>query len=469
MADRIRVSTEAMEDLMSQVRKLASDLDAIQSDIRGVRMDRSSGADLKIDLPSRTIGSINRRLRSGEAEDCLRDIAGITQALEGYAGNLAQKIKKASDLFIQNEERQIRTIDGLNSQESLFDGICQALGFSKDTSSWTPAMHDKYQQLLENADVVVDDGMTLIASDGKSFIFGKDGLLASYEEDSSFTKKKQTFKLHGKDNWVEIKNEEGLKYAGARAKKDFLERTPIEDLSYEGSFDKDGNKVEKPKRGLAVGILGVGATTGVSGNLWGQHGAIEGEKGKLEGSVSLGNAEVHASGNAGFGVYLPNENGELELYFGGEGEIGGSVNVAQAEGSFEYELCDYVELGGKGEVSLLEAEAKAKGGLGIVDGEFAAYGEASAEALVAKAEGEVSLDVGGVKGTAGGSVSFGLGAHAKAGYNDGVISVDVGVAVGPGVSGYVELDIGGLVDNIADGAQDAVNAISGFFGECAWW
>ena len=90
MADRIRVSTELLDNLASQIKAFSSDLDAVKSDIRAVRMDKSSGANLKIALPSAVIGSIGRGLRSGEVEDCLKDIAAAAQSMSGYSDRLTR-------------------------------------------------------------------------------------------------------------------------------------------------------------------------------------------------------------------------------------------------------------------------------------------------------------------------------------------------------------------------------------------
>ena len=50
-------------------------------------------------------------------------------------------------------------------------------------------------------------------------------------------------------------------------------------------------------------------------------------------------------------------------------------------------------------------------------------------------------------------VNFGIGAHADLGYKDGVIKADVGLSVGLGVSAAVEIDIGGMVNTVVDGAE----------------
>jgi len=468
MADRIIVSTEAMDELISQIRKLSSGLDAVKSDIRAVRMDKSSGADVHIALPSGVLGSIHRALRSGEAESCLSDIAKATEDVGRYTDRLSGYVNAAMQLFEKTENNLIRSYGSLTSEESMFNGICRALGFGTDKSRWTPQMHDKYQELLDKAEVVVDGGFTLLASKEMSLLFGENGLLGSYEEESSFTKLKQTLKTYGEHNWSEKTTEKGVQYAGFKGKVDVLEREMI--AHKQGAYDvKNKKKTDYPDHGTKLGILSVGGTTGKSWNALGAQGAYDGEHLDAKGNASLLQVEGHATGNAGLGVYLPNEKGELELYYGATGEVGASVSVAQANGSVEYEFCDWFALGGEGEVSVGKAEGKLTGSLGIVGGEFAAYAEASAEAIAGEVKGAGQVDLAGVKGKVGGSLNFGAGAHAKAGYKDGTLFFDVGVSVGPGASVYGELDISGLVDNIADGVSDTVDVISAFGSECGWW
>ena len=472
MADRIIVSTEAMEELIAQIKKLSSGLDAVKSDIRAIRMDKSSGSDVKIELPSGVMGSINRALRSGGAESCLGELAKATQDIGAYTTRLSGYVNAAKELFEENEKNIIRSCDSLNSQESLFNGICRVLGFGTDTSKWTSEMHEKYQKLIKDAEVTVDNGLVLIATKGTTLLFGENGLIGSYEEESSFTKLKKTLKLFGENNWKEEKSEVGFESIGGKYKKTVLDPNDIDGLHKEGAYEitKDGLKeAEKPQKGTQVGILRVGGTKSKSVNALGAYGAYEGDKLSAQGSATLAEGEAHASGYAGFGAYLPNEKGELQLYYGATGEVGASFSVAQVDGSVEYEICDFVSIGGEGEISAGKVEGKAGISAGIVGGEFAAYGEASAEALAVEAKGSANLDVGGVKGTIGGSANIGIGAHAKGGYHDGKLVFDVGVSVGPGVSVYGELDVSGALDNIADGVGKAVNALSALGSECGWW
>ena len=125
---------------------------------------------------------------------------------------------------------------------------------------------------------------------------------------------------------------------------------------------------------------------------------------KSKGNIGIGNLGEKASAVGGFGVYLPGKNGEIQYYAGGAVEVGLSASALEMEGSAEYELCDWVDLSAEGDVSVLAGELTAGAGLGIIGGQFAAYVEAGAEANLVEVNGEIGLDVGGVKGTVGAGV-----------------------------------------------------------------
>lgn len=459
MADHIRVNTEQMEELAAQIKKLSSALDELESEVRGVRIDRNSGSELRVQLPSGSLKSIDRRFGSGSAKDCLRDIASVLSAMNRYTGRVAKNVDAASDCFYTTEQNLIWMFDGLSTTDTIFDGLCKALGYSKDRSKWTSTMHDKFKELLENAQVVVDGGLTFLLTEGTGYIFGENGILASFEQKDNLFVNSFTAKLFDGDSITKYESKDGLQDAGFKYSWKPVKKEQIGDGVK--SYDLDGNEVEGEGvlGGKAFGLLSVGSTAGVSKSLWAKEGTYENGNFTAQGSVGVGNAEAHAGVTGGLGVYKPNEKGEMELYAGVGVDVGVSVSAAQAQGSLEYELIDNLAIGAEGEAALLKGEAGVNGGFGIIGGEPVLYGEASAEFNVAEAGGDVYLDVAGIKGSVGGSVSFGIGAHAKAGYKDGVVSVDVGAAVGLGVSVNFELDVGGAVENIGDGLEAVGDAV----------
>jgi hypothetical protein len=54
------------------------------------------------------------------------------------------------------------------------------------------------------------------------------------------------------------------------------------------------------------------------------------------------------------------------------------------------------------------------------------------------------------------------GAHAEAGYTDGKLKVDVGAAIGVGVSIGFEVDVSGTVDAVTGWAESAWDKVK-------WW
>lgn len=177
-----------------------------------------------------------------------------------------------------------------------------------------------------------------------------------------------------------------------------------------------------------------------------------------KGSVTVGEAEAHAGISAGF--YVIGADGKSKKFSPGfNGEIGASVTAFEA--GWDQQFIGNENLGLNGDVGFTagKAEATASGTAQIFgeDGklDFQLGAEAKAEAIAAELEGSVGANLlGGEVGVKGG-VNVGIGAHAEAGYTDGVLKLDAGVSVGVGVSLGVEIDIGGMVDTVCDGAEAA--------------
>lgn len=64
-----------------------------------------------------------------------------------------------------------------------------------------------------------------------------------------------------------------------------------------------------------------------------------------------------------------------------------------------------------------------------------------------------------------GSLKIGVGAHAKAGYTDGKLKVDVGLAAGIGIDVGIEVDVSGTINAVTGAAESAWNATSGFVSD----
>ncbi len=121
----------------------------------------------------------------------------------------------------------------------------------------------------------------------------------------------------------------------------------------------------------------------------------------------------------------------------------------------------------KGEAAAGKLEAKASGVIGLRDaeGKFnpTAHGKLSAEVIAAEASVKGGIKVAGADVGVKASVNVGIGAHAEAGYKDGVLSLDIGASFGVGGSVKLEIDVGGMVDAACGAAKSAWGAFTSWF------
>lgn len=226
-------------------------------------------------------------------------------------------------------------------------------------------------------------------------------------------------------------------------------------------YDEDGNEISADDAGFYdrdYTIAEIDASANVSASLY--DGTFDvGENGDIQ--VVVGNAEAHAGISAG--LYVIGPDGDRQFMPGVNAEVGASVTVFEAD--WEQQWLGDENLGLNTEVGVTAGEAGGKAEVnaqlfsedGSLDVQLNA--EAKLEAIAGEVEGSVGVNVlgGEVEATAG--VNVGIGAHAEAGYKDGVLKLDAGVSVGLGVSINVEVDIGGMVDTVVDGAQVAWEGI----------
>ncbi|MGN0996883.1 MAG: hypothetical protein ACI4PG_08225 [Candidatus Ventricola sp.] len=469
MADRIRIQIEQMEELSNQLSQLASALSALDGEIRSVGLDRTSGSDVKLHLSCGTLRSTGQRVRGSNVRDCLNGLSRAAADLSRYTHAVAGSIGMSANAFADMERTLANRFSSLlNGNSATFGGICQALGFPGDMSRWTPKMRDEYRHLLTSGALVVDGNMALLKRGTTRYLIGPNGLLAELDEKTGLSGSKQTVKLFSGDSMFKSTVQTGLHVAGAKSKFEPIEQQKL--FEDKVRLDTNGNPVTgddpKDKLGQRVDILSAGVSASEAVSAWYRGGKAEGDNYKLEGEIGIGNAEVSGSIVGGFGTYLPGKDGKLHLNVGGQAEIGASVSALEMKGSAEYELCDAVSLSAGGDVSVMSGELEASAALGIIDGKFAAYASAGAEANLVEANGEVGVDIAGVKGIVGAGVQVGIGASAKAGYKDGVISLDASLSFGVGASVNLELDVSGLVDNVGEAVGSFVDGLGSI---SAWW
>lgn len=176
--------------------------------------------------------------------------------------------------------------------------------------------------------------------------------------------------------------------------------------------------------------LGIGTASGSAGLLYGR---------------TYGRAAVgidHAYIDAALQVGVFNANGSVDVPIWTT-ESGQEIISASVDGN----------------VSVLEAYAKARAGVGVykdIDGNtHTELGvQLNAGADLAKASAGASVNVLGVEGKVSGSVKIGIGAQLDIGFMDGKLRANIGLAAGVGFDVGFELDFSGLWDNIKSAFSD---------------
>ena len=195
--------------------------------------------------------------------------------------------------------------------------------------------------------------------------------------------------------------------------------------------------------------------------------SADGKAGSGSVEAKLGTAEAHASASAGLYVYEKDASGNVKRILAPavDAEIGASVAVAELSADGRLGLGEnHNMLGVYGEADATALSAEAQAGIHIGRGDV--YAGASAEADLVKVSGSAGVTVLGTDVGVTGSLKVGVGAHAKVGYTDGKLKVDVGAAVGIGADVGFEVDVSGTVDavtgfvaDVADNASAVVDTI----------
>ena len=176
------------------------------------------------------------------------------------------------------------------------------------------------------------------------------------------------------------------------------------------------------------------------------HAGVEEE---FENGAYSANADfMKAEASAGFKVTARAIEAEVgvgltALALDAQGRLGSEYNNVHASGEF---------VAGK-------VEAKASAGIGLTDKGLELGASASAEAIAAEISGKAGVTVGGTEVNVGGSLNFGVGAHAKVGLQDGKFSFDIGASVGVGGSVQLEIDMSKTVDYVIDNAENIKNTV----------
>lgn len=220
---------------------------------------------------------------------------------------------------------------------------------------------------------------------------------------------------------------------------------------------KDDYKALKEKAKLAGVEVGVGVEASIL------EGTLSGESEYASGSVSAKVGTAHADASIGVGLYVYDDSGNKLIAPTVKAEVGVGVSAlnVSANGTLG---TDDIGVYGKGSADVLEAEAEASAKFTVFDEkgklDIQAGISASAEANLVEASGSAGVTVLGADVGVSGSVKVGIGAHADIGYVDGHLKVDVGAALGVGVSVGFDIDVGGLVDGVATKVSESWSDIS---------
>lgn len=475
MADRIKMDTDQLEAWAEQLGQVSNALSQAEAALRRV----STGEDWwrKVNMNrSIYLKDAGRNVSISGGRDAVRELISAIDLYQDRTKQLKNVLNKNAGVFADAESEVLGFANGsdqgsdsdvYNAAKKFSDAFAKVLKFHGNYDSWSKQMQEQYDGLLKKFTeyTVNDDGDYVFTGEDIALIIGANGFLKQvYEESSNIFHRKDTVRNYNEDgSYSEEKKEWGFDFLKGKKKLKEAEKNFWDDKEKKGyKGDKDGAEAKRVGTILSAGYE-------KSGKVAAWHAEGSGSSGIASGSYNTD--ALYAEGNYGItgGLYVSKVGKDGKEYFvlepGVHAEIGGSAGIWQ--GSAEGRLGnDVFAVTGECGASFVEAEGKAELNLGIVDGKFAASAEASAEVNLVKAEGSVGVDIMGVEGKVGGSVSVGVGAHADIGYHDGKLTFDIGASLGVGASVTAEVDVSGLVENIGD-AVDSLADAAGDIGDAA--
>lgn len=187
---------------------------------------------------------------------------------------------------------------------------------------------------------------------------------------------------------------------------------------------------------------------------------VEGEYGSA--GVSVMAASAYASAEAG--LLTMDEDGNVILNPHVDAEMGASFTALHADAQAQVGD-DMFGAGASASVDVGKVSAKADVSAGILDENGGLdprlHASASAEAIAVEAKADAGVTVLGTEAKVEAGVNVGIGAHADVGYEDGVFSFDIGASLGIGASIALEVDVGGTIDAVKDGAKSFFKGLLG--------
>lgn len=184
------------------------------------------------------------------------------------------------------------------------------------------------------------------------------------------------------------------------------------------------------------------------------------------GSAGVSALAADAYADASAGLFTKNDDGNLIFNPHIDAKAGASFTAlhADAEAHVGNKMLG-ANASAYADVGKVDATVKASAGVLDENGNFdpRLKASASAEAIAVDAKAEAGITVLGTEAKVSGSVNIGIGAHADVGYEDGVLSFDIGASLGIGASIGFEVDVGGTIDAVKSGAKSALKKVGKLF------
>lgn len=443
MPDKICFRTDQYTRIASRLQKLSQELDGCAAQLGRISMDEEAGASLSIQLSGR-LSSTGTALPSGQIADCLRAMRGTLRSVGGYASTLSGQVTQAAEIFEQGERDLISRIHDTGSAAPYAEGEGSDGISLGDLGYDLPIFDFDYEGLI--ADIVdklstpirIGDFLFSPIAGGLNIAAG--GMTIASHMHFGDSGEFSTTTLHAESK-IEL--------------KDKID-TPKTLMSEKGKSNRF-QKVTDPFKGR-ISLLTAATSASYTNSIFDAGINMSTEDASASANVSIGKIDASAGFNAG--LYL-NQDGVPS--FGAEVKVGASFTAFEAELTTQHEIIDNVTLSTDVTYSAGKVGVSGEMKAGTTDDGLAVYGKLKAEAIGHEISADLGVDVAGIKGTVGGSLNYGVGAHAEFGYEKGVFKFDVGASLGVGGSISVELDLGGAIDNFKTGAKKIGSFVRSIF------
>ena len=484
MANKIYMDTGLMEQLSNQITQLQRSLSSVQSrvsssvsEVRRVASEQTGIINKLVTVRKNTQNLYDRMGKLAKAvansadrwEEAENRVSG-TKLSEGEDAGIGAGAAGAAAAVIGAASAILGNLFGTNGADpAIINGaIAQWMQYNSDPSSWSKTMIDKFNQNVADAiTFTLPDGSTGVKIGDTVLVIGAGGALSVLSQSSSFTSLGMTVTRYGTDgSWSKQENSIGI--GGGWSGKLLYKDENGEWKSVKRDAPDLGNPIDKMYGGKTkadrIGTIATVFSAEAKGEKSLIHGEAKGEAGLASGEASYNVCHGEAEASFKAGLYATKVDADGKVHYslepGIEAKAGASFSLFDAEASGKFGN-DYLNVHGDAGVSVGKVGAEGELQLGFVDGKFSGHAGASAEAIAAEAHASAGVNVVGIDTKVTGSVNVGIGAHADVGFHDGTLHVDIGASLGLGASVKVDVDVGGFIDNMAEGAGKLVDSVKG--------